>query len=115
MYLVMSSTIFNSFPKLMSYLVSKTLVLMSLKISSKVFSGNVICVVNWTSCLLVISWLIEFGKPAQFQWSGSLNSMGACDIESFVHFNGTLIGLIGCTITPTIDSTILVETTCIAS
>jgi hypothetical protein len=41
--------------------------------------------------------------------------MGACDIESFVHFNGTLIGLIGCTITPTIDSTILVETTCIAS
>ncbi len=55
---------------------------MSLKISFEVFSGNVVCVVNWISCLLITYWLIGLGKLAQFEWNGSFNSTGACDIES---------------------------------
>jgi len=82
MYLLMFSTILNSGPKLITYLVSKTWVLMSFRISSKIFFGNVVCVVNWIGCLLIIDWFIGSGKPTQSEWSGPLTSTGVCGIES---------------------------------
>ncbi len=85
MYLLMFGTIFKNFPELITYLVSKTWVLLSLKISSKFFFGNVVYVVKWTSCLWITGWLTGFGKWAQFEWSGLFNSTGACDTKSFPH------------------------------
>jgi hypothetical protein len=83
MYRLMFNIIFNSFPKLITYLISKTWVLMSLKISSKVFFGDLICGVNWIGFLLVICWLIGYSRLAQFEWSGLFKSTNACDVKSF--------------------------------
>ncbi len=80
--MLVCSTIFNSCPKLITYLVSKIWVLMSLKISSKVFSNTVVCVVNWTNHLPITNWFIGSHKPTQFEWNGSINSTISCDIES---------------------------------
>ncbi len=83
MYLFMSYTIIKSCPKLITYLVSKTWVLMFLTFSAKFFYNNVIYVMNWISCLSVIDWLTNYGKLAQCEWCRPFNSMGVCDIESF--------------------------------
>jgi len=83
MYHSMSSTIFKSCPKLIKYLVSKTWILMSFKISSKVFFGDIVCGINWIGCLLIIDWFIGFSRPNQFEWSGLFKSMDAYDIKSF--------------------------------
>jgi hypothetical protein len=90
MYFLMSGIILKSCPKLITYLVSKTCVLMFFKISSKIFSGNVVCVVNWITRLLVTNWLIGYGKPTQFEWSGPFNSTSACNTKSFP-YNSLLI------------------------
>jgi hypothetical protein len=66
----------------MTYLVSKTWVLMSLKISSKVYYSNVVCVINWTNYLPIIGWFTGSSKPTQFEWNGPLNSTNVCDIKS---------------------------------
>ncbi len=81
MYYLMSSIIFKSCLKLITHLVSKTWMLMLLKISSKVFYGDVLCVVKWIGCLLVINWFTSFGKITQFEWNGPFELMGACDVE----------------------------------
>jgi hypothetical protein len=82
MYCLMYGTIFKSCPKLITYLVSKIWVLMSLKISSKDFFGILVCAVKWTSCLLPTSWFIGFGRPTPFEWNDPFRSIGACDVES---------------------------------
>ncbi len=82
MYRLTSSTIFKSFPKLIIYLVSKTWVPMFLKISSKVFFGDVVCGINWTCYLLVIGWLTNSGRQAQFEWNGPFKSKDAFDVKS---------------------------------
>jgi len=83
MYCLIFDTIFKSCPKLMTYLISKTWVITSFKISSKVFYGVIVYGVNWIGCLLVISWLIGYSKLTQFKWSGMFKLMNACDVESF--------------------------------
>ncbi len=82
MYYLMFGTIFKSCPKLITYLVSKTWVLMSLKISSKVFFVIVVYAIKWIGCLLVIGWLIGSSKLAQFEWSDPFKSIGAYDVKS---------------------------------
>jgi hypothetical protein len=82
MYCLMSNTIFKSCPKLIIYLVSKTWIPMFLKISSKVFFGDIVCGVNWISYLLTTHWFISSSKPTQFEWNGPLNSTNVCDIKS---------------------------------
>ncbi len=70
MYHLMSNTIFKNCPKLITYLISKTWVLMSLKISSKVFYGDIVYGVNYIGCLPIVGWFIDYGRLAQFEWSG---------------------------------------------
>lgn len=82
MYHLMFDTIFKICPKLIIYLVSKTWVQMFLKISSKIFSGDIVCGVNWTSYLLVARWFISSGRPTQFEWNGLFKSQDACDVKS---------------------------------
>jgi hypothetical protein len=55
---------------LITYLISKTWVLMSLKISSKVFYGDIVYGVNYIGCLPIVGWFIDYGRLAQFEWSG---------------------------------------------
>jgi len=76
----MYGTIFKSCPKLITYLVSKIWVLMSLKM----FFSNVVCVVKWTCCLLITNWFISYNKPTQFEWSGLFISTSAFDVELFL-------------------------------
>jgi hypothetical protein len=83
MYFLMSGTILNSCPKLITYLVSKIRMLMFPKISSKIIFAKIICVVNWMCCLLIIGWFTSSNKPTQFEWSSLLNSISDCDIKSF--------------------------------
>jgi len=82
MYHLMSGTILKNCPKFMTYLVSRTLILMSFKISSKVFFGVIVSRINWTCCLLVIDWLNGSSRLAQFEWNGPFKSFDACDVES---------------------------------
>ncbi len=82
MYYLMFGTIFKSCPKLITYLVSKTWMLMSFKMSSKIFFGLIAYVVKWIGCLLITGWLTNFNKPTQFEWSGLFESIDACDVES---------------------------------
>jgi hypothetical protein len=82
MYCLMSNTIFKSCPKLIIYLVSKTWIPMFLKISSKVFFGDIVCGVNWISYLLTTHWFISSSKPTQFEWNGSFKLEDAYDVKS---------------------------------
>jgi hypothetical protein len=90
MYHLMSNTIFNSCPKLITYLISKTWILMSFKISSKIFSSDIICGVNWIGCLLIASWLTNYDRLAQFEWNGMFKLTNVCDIKS-LPYNSLII------------------------
>ncbi len=81
-YHLMYGIILKSCLKLITYLVSKTWMLILVKISSKFFFGRVVYEVQWVGYLLVIDWLTISSKPTQFEWSGPFRSMGACDVES---------------------------------
>jgi hypothetical protein len=83
MYYLISSTIFKSCPKLITYLISKTWILMFFKIFSKVFFGDIVCGINWTTYLLVTDWLIGSCRLTQFKWSGLFKSTNVCDVKSF--------------------------------
>lgn len=73
---------FQTLSQVNDILSSKTWVLMSFKISSKVFFGVMVCDVKWTCCLLITNLLIGSGKLAQFKWNGLFKSTDACNVES---------------------------------
>jgi hypothetical protein len=60
MYCLMFGIILKSCPKLMTYLVSRTWVLMYPKMSSRVFSGVVVYMCKWIGCLPITNWFVVF-------------------------------------------------------
>ncbi len=60
------------------------------KIYSKVLYGVIVFDVKWTCCLFIIGWLIGSYKPTQFEWSGFLKSMDACNVES-LRYNSFIV------------------------
>ncbi len=82
MYCLIFNTTFKSCPKLITYLVSKTWVLISFKISSKAFYSDIVCGVNWIGCLLVASWFTDSSESTEFEWSGLFKLTNAYDIKS---------------------------------
>jgi len=72
-YHLMSSTILMSCPKLITYLVSRTWMLMFPKTSSKIFYGIIVCVVKWTWCLSMISWFTGSSKQPNLNETIHLN------------------------------------------